>query len=96
MLCSFIPYVDWAAHLGGLLAGFCVGMILFAADLKKARFSKLFWLLVGIGLTATYFSVVFHRMYSGEVEAAEELRDVCGYYRQYFEDYECNCQPGQG
>ena len=30
-------------------------------------------------------------MYQFNVEAAEELRDVCGYYKQYFEDYECNC-----
>jgi hypothetical protein len=31
-------------------------------------------------------------MYSGNVEAAEELRDVCGYYKQNFEEYQCNCQ----
>jgi membrane associated rhomboid family serine protease len=96
MLFSFIPYVDWAAHLGGLLAGFCVGMIIFAVDLKKAVFSKLFWLLVGVGITAVYFVVVFQQMYSGKIEAAEELRDVCGYYKQNFEDYECNCQRGEG
>jgi membrane associated rhomboid family serine protease len=92
MLFSFIPYVDWAAHLGGLLAGFCVGMIVFAADLKKACWSKLFWLLVGVGITGIYFIVIFQQMYSGKVEAAEELRDVCGYYKQNFQEYECNCQ----
>ena len=27
MLFSFIPYVDWAAHLGGLIAGFCIGLM---------------------------------------------------------------------
>ena len=92
LLFSFIPYVDWAAHLGGLLAGFCVGMIVFAVDLKKAKCSKVFWLLVGVAITVIYFVVVFQRMYSGEIESAEELRDVCGYYRENFEDYECNCQ----
>mmetsp|Transcript_26816 Transcript_26816/g.50160 ORF Transcript_26816/g.50160 Transcript_26816/m.50160 type:complete len:334 (-) Transcript_26816:2352-3353(-) len=96
MLFSFIPYVDWAAHLGGLLAGFCVGMIVFAADLQKAIFSKLFWLLVGVALTAVFFVVLLQQMYSGNVEAAEELRDVCGYYKQFFEDYECNCQRQGG
>jgi membrane associated rhomboid family serine protease len=95
MLFSFIPYVDWAAHLGGLIAGFCIGMIMFAIDLKKALFSKLTWLFVGIGITAAYFIVLFHQMYSQDVEAAEELRDVCGYYKQYFQDYECNCQRQQ-
>mmetsp|Transcript_39142 Transcript_39142/g.81866 ORF Transcript_39142/g.81866 Transcript_39142/m.81866 type:complete len:336 (+) Transcript_39142:171-1178(+) len=92
MLFSFIPYVDWAAHLGGLVAGFCAGMIIFAADLKKAMVSKLFWLLVGVAITIAYFAVVFDMMYSGEIDPAEELRDVCGYYKENFEDYECNCQ----
>lgn len=91
MLFSFIPYVDWAAHLGGLVAGFCVGMIIFAVDLKKAVFSKLFWLLVGVAITIAYFVVVFKMMLSGEIEAAEELRDVCKYYQENFEEYECNC-----
>ena len=91
MLFSFIPYVDWAAHLGGLVAGFCVGMIIFAVDLKKAVCSKLFWLLVGVAITIAYFVVVFKIMLSGEIEAAEELRDVCKYYQENFEEYECNC-----
>ena len=92
MLFSFIPYVDWAAHLGGLIAGFCVGMILFACDLQKARWSKTLWLLVGLAITIIYFTVVFERMYSGEIDPAEELRDVCKYYKENFEEYECNCQ----
>lgn len=96
MLFSFIPYVDWAAHLGGVVAGFCVGMILFSANLKKARCSKLFWLLVGVAITIVYFGVVFQRMYSGEIETAEELRNVCQYYKENFEDYECNCQRNDG
>jgi Rhomboid family len=29
MAFSFIPFVDWAAHLGGLLAGIVVGMVIF-------------------------------------------------------------------
>eukprot|EP00533_Pseudo-nitzschia_delicatissima_P008511 CAMPEP_0116102140 /NCGR_PEP_ID=MMETSP0327-20121206/13187_1 /TAXON_ID=44447 /ORGANISM="Pseudo-nitzschia delicatissima, Strain B596" /LENGTH=353 /DNA_ID=CAMNT_0003594153 /DNA_START=131 /DNA_END=1192 /DNA_ORIENTATION=+ len=92
MLFSFIPYVDWAAHLGGLLAGFCVGMILFARDLQKARCSKLFWLLVGFVLTGIFFTVLFERMYSGDIDPADELRDVCKYYQENFDEYECNCQ----
>lgn len=91
LLFSFVPYVDWAAHLGGLLAGFCVGMIIFAADLKKAICSKLLWLLVGVAITVVYFVVVFERMYSGDIEPSEALRDVCGYYQQNFPEYQCNC-----
>ena len=25
-------------------------------------------------------------------DVAMEMSDVCGYYEQFFEDYECNCQ----
>jgi len=82
--------VDWAAHLGGLIAGFCVGMIVFALELQK-RVWKVVWTIVGIALSLSYFVTALHHMYSDEIEPAEELRDVCGYYKQYFDDYECNC-----
>ena len=86
--------VDWAAHLGGLISGFCVGMIVFSLDISK-QIWKLFWLLSGIAITVVYFVVTMHRMYSGDVEVVDELRDVCGYYKQYFEDYECNCMRAE-
>lgn len=82
--------MDWAAHLGGLLAGFCIGMVVFALEIKKPVW-KLCWLLLGIAITVVYFVVTLQYMYSGKIEPAEELRDVCGYYKQYFDDYECNC-----
>lgn len=87
---SFNFSVDWAAHLGGLLGGFCVGMIVFSLDIIKQVW-KLFWLLAGIALTVVFYSVTLQHMYSGEVEPAEGLKDVCGYYQQYFDDYECHC-----
>ncbi len=82
--------MDWAAHLGGLLAGICVGMVLFSLDIVRQVW-KLFWLLLGIAMTVVFFTLTLEHMYSGEIIVAEELRDVCGYYKQYFEDYECNC-----
>ena len=48
-------------------------------------------MLLGIAMTVVYFTVTLEKMYSGDIEVSEELRDVCGYYKQYFEDYECNC-----
>lgn len=86
---SFIPYVDWAAHLGGMIAGFVLGMVLFSCRIRNWIF-KLIWLVVGVGLTVVLYSVGMAYMYT-MVETNEELRDVCGYYQQYFEDYECQC-----
>ena len=90
MLFSFIPFVDWAAHLGGLAAGFVVGWTVFAWDIAGYG-CKLVWFLVGLAMTVTTFALAIQYMYSGEVESVDDLRDVCGYYKQHFEDYECNC-----
>lgn len=87
---SFIPYVDWAAHLGGLLSGFFVGFMTFSFHLESYCY-RLLWFVVGMALTLGFFIPCIDIMYSGDIVINEELRDVCGYYQQYFEDYECNC-----
>jgi len=86
--------VDWAAHLGGLLAGICVGMVVFSLDISRQVW-KLFWLLMGIAMTVVYFVVSLQYMYSGNIQPSAELRDVCGYYQQYFQDYQCHCMIHQ-
>lgn len=86
--------MDWSAHLGGLAAGFCIGMVVFAIELKKWVW-KIVWMAIGVAITCIYFSITFTQMYSGNVDAPEELRDVCDYYKQYFDDYECKCMRNQ-
>jgi membrane associated rhomboid family serine protease len=90
MLFSFIPYVDWAAHLGGVLAGFVVGIFVFATEIRSHAW-RFFWMVVGVLLSIASFTMALQYMYSGNIETIEELRDVCGYYTENFENYECNC-----
>jgi len=89
MAMSFIPYVDWAAHLGGVLAGFVLGLVCFSFKIRS-WFFMLIWFVVGVGSTIALYSALMAYMYNG-VEVNEDLRDVCGYYQQYFDDYECRC-----
>lgn len=85
---SFVPFVDWAAHLGGLVAGVFVGMLLFSID-HHWICGKLVWMILGAATTIVAFGLALKAMM--DVEPPQELRDVCGYYQQNFEDYECNC-----
>jgi membrane associated rhomboid family serine protease len=90
MLFSFIPFVDWAAHVGGLVAGFLVGLVIFAFQVHGWHW-KLLWLIAGVASVTAYFYMTVTYMYSGKVEEIDELRDVCGYYMENFADYQCNC-----
>jgi membrane associated rhomboid family serine protease len=92
MAFSFIPFIDWAAHLGGLIAGFLIGLVMFSFAVQGCYgIWKIVWLAFGIAAVVAYFSSTLAYMYSGEIESIDELRDVCGYYKENFEDYECNC-----
>jgi membrane associated rhomboid family serine protease len=92
MLFSFIPFVDWAAHLGGLISGFLIGLAIFPFDLQSTHWSVRI-VCGGLGLTVTIicFAQALAYMYGGQVQTIDELKDVCGYYKKNFEDYECNC-----
>jgi membrane associated rhomboid family serine protease len=94
MLFSFIPFVDWAAHLGGLAAGFLCGIAVFSLDIEHCAW-KIFWLVVGIAVTVSTFVAALTYMYSGNIETIDELRDVCGYYKENYQDYQCNCMRAE-
>ncbi|GKY97324.1 hypothetical protein MPSEU_000690800 [Mayamaea pseudoterrestris] len=95
LLFSFIPYVDWAAHVGGLAAGILVGWTIFAWEIEN-RFWRVLWFIVGTAGTVVAFFYAFDYLYSGAIDPTDELRDVCQYYKDMLGgDYECTCQRQQ-
>lgn len=86
--------VDWAAHLGGVMAGFAASFLCFAPKIKT-KFWAVFWFLIGVAMTVSFFTVLVLYMLN-KVNPIGDLDDVCGYYQKYFDGYECHCQLSQG
>jgi membrane associated rhomboid family serine protease len=92
-LLSFLTYVDWSGHLGGLLAGFLAGIAFFAKPIADVFIRVLF---TSIGL----FGLLFAGGYLvgillTKTTPDEELGDACQYFRAlYPEGYNCDCVWG--
>jgi hypothetical protein len=99
------------------VSGILVGVPIFALHIENVWWRTL-WIIVGVSLLIMSFVWSLTYMYSGAIEPAEELSDICGkslvslfvnvrllishhptsvswiskgYYKQFFEDYECTC-----
>lgn len=84
--------MDWAAHVGGLLGGFLVGMLIFSLRIKTMRW-KIGMTIVSLLINLIFFGVGLSYMFNqSRGEVAEEMGDVCEYYKQFYEDYECRCR----
>jgi membrane associated rhomboid family serine protease len=89
-LLSSFTYIDWSGHMGGLMAGYLAGMVLFSCTIRRCcvwfLWSALGFLGLVAGLTATiYFFITTTHPY-------EELADPCEYFRSLFpEGYVCGC-----
>jgi membrane associated rhomboid family serine protease len=89
MLFSFIPFVDWASHLGGLVTGLFVGLMIFSSYIQNPLWRRVGFIMGAI-LTVSLLATSLIYMYT-QVHPADRLRDVCGYYQQFFAGYECSC-----
>jgi membrane associated rhomboid family serine protease len=72
MAMSFIPFVDWAAHLGGVIAGFVIGLVCFSFRFRH-WFFVLIWFVAGVGSVVALYSTMMVYMYT-KVETNDDLR----------------------
>lgn len=97
LLLSFMPFVDWPAHLGGALAGLGIGTCIFAfssgswRSRPKFRVASIVILVALVLAINTMLAMVIVLDFSGY----GDLADVCEHYTRYFEQYgiafECEC-----
>lgn len=88
---TFLTYIDWSGHLGGLCTGLLVGFFYFSHALqgRKTRsairlISFFAMLLGGLALAVVLFRYSYYD---------EELADACNYFRNlYVEGYTCECE----
>ena len=90
MTFSFIPFVAWAAQIGGLMGGLIIGTTMFALKLEYPS-CQCVWFILGLVVSMVFYFVIIWFMFYGDVAINENLRDACGYYKARYEDYECTC-----
>ena len=88
---TFLTFIDWSGHLGGLFTGVFAGVFIFAHAIHDSQikrgfrfFSALVLLVAGLWSAVNLFRFV---------QFDEELADACNYFRNlYVEGYTCECE----
>ena len=104
---STVPYVDWAAHMGGLLGGMLVSAVIFAPHLKVTpspappSAAPLFRGLrtqdprvlvrAGAGLALAAYLATGFAVVAAVLEPSRHLLRVCEYFREAFADPNMPC-----
>jgi membrane associated rhomboid family serine protease len=86
---STVPYIDWAAHLGGLLGGMMIGGIIFGGEFKSARWR----MSVRFGsafLLSAYFVTAFV-IVADVIKPPRELLHLCKLVREQLYDQSIPC-----
>lgn len=62
MIFSSAPFIDWSAHLGGVIMGFLLGLFIFVYDGQSS--APKFVAYIGLGLAFVYFVLGFALFYT--------------------------------
>ncbi|GMI26315.1 hypothetical protein TrRE_jg7462 [Triparma retinervis] len=86
LLMSFVPFVDWPAHVGGAVVGFVMGSIRFANSTLFGRYGcKAFSTVAGIFLFLAV-DFMFGALFFVDLGPYEYLADTCQYLKDAFEN----------
>ena len=87
---AFFSFIDWSGHLGGLLAGFFSGMVLFAAPIRSCC-ARFFWTFLGLTGLVLFLTACVYLLLT-EADPSEDLEDPCYYFRSvYHISHDCGC-----
>ena len=88
---TFLSYIDFSGHLGGLFTGLLIGSIIFSGPIRDRKARGLVRIMGFLGLVLGGFALLLKLFYFTEFD--EDLADACQYFRNlYVEDYACECQ----
>lgn len=77
------------------MGGFIVGLIIFSFGVKTRKW-RIAMLSMGLITSMIFFGTgIMFMIKERKDDVAEEMQDVCAYYANFFEDYECNCRLGE-
>lgn len=68
-----------------------MGIMIFSLQIKTRRW-KLGMFAIGVLASSIFYGTgIYHMFQEVKGNVAQEMSDVCGYYQQFFDGYECRC-----
>ncbi len=87
-----MPYVDWAAHLGGLIGGAVLALFLFGKDMNERFSEDVKFVVRWVGITSyVTFVAVGLTLTLLYLKPARHLLHVCKLYREHLDDPNIPC-----
>jgi hypothetical protein len=86
---STVPYVDWAAHTGGLVGGMLLSSLIFSEDIKTPRIKLGVRVFASTALAA--YLVAGFVIVATVLEPDKDLLHVCEHFRKALDDKAIPC-----
>jgi energy-converting hydrogenase Eha subunit G len=86
---SFVPFVDWSAHLGGLIGGMFVAAAIFSSKIKEGKYRP--WVRI-VGVVGTIVCLVMATVQIHFfTHPSRDLLHICKLFRQEYNDPTMPC-----